>query len=274
MISALLSLAAGLVVFYGLLRVLEPNAEVRRFWVSRTLSALTLSLLLWKLTPLWTRWETVFSNPLLLLSMNGGLSALMGALFAFVTVLLLSLFQVRREVPSTRRWPLLVPVVAGMVLVGTWTVLEPVVVPRVGNDPGPALQALVPDLEGRQHALADWKGKVVVVNFWATWCPPCLAELPEFQAFSRKPSEKVVVLGVNLITTEKEGEKGVVRFASRNKLTWTQLTDPDGVLQKAFAVTTIPTTVVLDPEGRVVDRREGAVDVFWLKTLEVRFAAP
>jgi len=61
-------------------------------------------------------------------------------------------------------------------------------------------------------------------------------------------------------------------YAKQNKLTWTQLTDPQGMLQQAFGVTSIPTTVVLSPEGRVVDRRVGAVDLFWLQTLEARFA--
>lgn len=273
MISALLSLAAGFLLFLGVLLLLERSAEVRRFWISRTVNALVLGIVLWKITPIWTRWDSVMANPLLLISMNGGLAALLGGTVAFATVVLLSLFQLRREIPGTRRWPLLTPVAAGLVLVGAWTLLEPMVIPRAGTDPGPAVQALVPDLEGRKHALADWKGKIVVVNFWATWCPPCLAELPEFQAFTQKPSDQVVLIGVNLIGTEKEGERGVVRFAAKNKLTWTQLTDPEGTLQKAFAVTSIPTTVVLDSEGRVVDRREGAVDLFWLRTLEVRFGS-
>ena len=273
MISALLSLAAGFALFVGLLFLVERNPAVRKFWISRVVNAVVLGVVLWKLTPLWTRWETVFSNPLLLISMNGGLAALFGAVFAFVTVILLSLVQARKERPGIRRWPLLVPVAAGLVLVGAWTLAEPLVVPRAGSDPGPAVQALVPDFEGRKHALADWRGKVLVVNFWATWCPPCLAELPEFQAFTQKPSDKVMVVGVNLIATEKDGQAAVTRFASENKLTWTQLSDADGVLQRAFQVTSIPTTVVIDAQGRVVDRREGAVDLFWLKTLEGRFGS-
>lgn len=272
MTVALLALAAGFVLFVGVLFLTEKDRAVRRFWVSRTSNALVLGLVFWKLTPFWTRWETVFSNPLLLLSMNGGLAALVGGGLAFTTVLLLSLVQIRKERPGTRRLPLLAPVAAGLLLCLTVVVVHPLVVPLPGRDPGPALTTLVPDLEGRRHALADWSGKVVVVNFWATWCPPCLAELPEFQLFTKKPSDKIVVLGVNLIGTEKEGERGVVRFASKNNLTWTQLTDPTGELQRAFAVTSIPTTVVLSPDGRVVDRREGAVDLFWLGTLEARFA--
>ena len=271
--GGLVSLAAGLVVFLVLLFVFERKGDVRKFWISRTLTALVIGVLLWKLTPLWTRWDAVFDNPVVLLSMNGGLAALMGGLFAFLAIVGLSLWQVRRENPEIRRWTLALPVAAGLALAGLWTVLEPVVVPRPGSDPGQALQTLVPDFEGRNHSLADWKGKVVVVNFWATWCPPCLAELPEFQAFTQKPSDKVVVLGIDLIATEKDGVASVVRYLSQKKMRWTQLSDPQGTLQKAFAVTVIPTTVVLDPEGKVVDRREGAVDLFWLKTLEGRFAS-
>jgi len=272
MMGSLLALAAGLLLFVGLLFVLVRDGNLRKFWISRTLTALVVGLALWKLTPLWTRWDAVFDNPLLLLSMNGGLAAVLGGLFAFAAIVAVGLWQVGKERPGTKRWPLAVPVAAGLAVVGLWGALEPVIVPRPGSNPGLAVPMLVPDLEGRRHALADWKGKVVVVNFWATWCPPCLAELPEFQAFTQKPSAKVTLVGVDLIGTEKDGESAVIRFASQKKMNWTQLTDPDGELQKAFAVTVIPTTVVLDPEGRVVDRREGAVDLFWLRTLEGRFA--
>jgi len=271
MVSGLVSLGVGFVVFVVLVFVLERTADVRKFWISRTLTALVVGLVLWKLTPVWTRWDNVFDNPMILLSMNGGLAAILGGVFAFVSIVVLSLWQVHKENPEVRRWPLALPVVVGLAVVGLWTVLEPLVVPRPGAEPGSAVQALVPDFEGRQHALGDWKGKVVVVNFWATWCPPCLAELPEFQTFTQKPSDKVVVLGVDLIATEKEGAAGVIRYLSQKKMHWTQLSDPEGTLQKAFAVTVIPTTVVLDPEGRVVDRREGAVDLFWLRGLEGRF---
>ena len=272
MIASLLSLAAGFLVFYLALHLMEKDKKVRQFWVSRTLTALTVSIILWKLAPLWTRWETVFSNPLLLLSMNAGLAGILGGLFAFCVIVWLSLVQIRRQRPHVRRAPLLVPVSAGLLMVALVTFVEPLVIPRPGSDPGPALQTLVPDLEGRTHALSDWRGKVVVINFWATWCPPCLAELPEFQSFVQKPSSKIVLLGVNLIATEKAGEKSVVQFATKHKMSWAQLLDPKGDLQKAFEVTSIPTTVVLDPDGRVVDRRVGAVDLFWLRTLEARFA--
>lgn len=271
MVSALLALAAGYLLFLLLNAVLVKDREVRVFWVARTAAAVGLGLVLWRLTPLWTRWDAVLDNPLSLFAMNPGLAGFFGGLFAAVTVVAVSLWQVRLNKKGHQRWPLVVPVAAGLALAAVWVLVEPLVVPRVGNDPGPAVETLVPDLAGRTHALADWRGKVVVVNFWATWCPPCLVELPDLADFWTKPPTKVVLLGVDLIGTEKGGLSSVISFASKNKLNWTQLTDSEGVLAKAFSVTSIPTTVVLDPEGKVVDRREGPVDLFWLRTLELRF---
>jgi len=273
MIGPVLALVLGFLAFLILVRLWEPEAEVRRFWTARVAGALVLGLAAWKLSPLVTRWEVIFYDPILLLSINGGAASILGGLFSFGGMVGFSIWQARKMRPGTRRWPLYASVAAGLVLASSWWVLEPWVTPQVGHDPGPAVQTLVPDLAGRGHALADWRGKVVVVNFWATWCPPCRAELPEFRSFTAHPSPRVVVLGVDLIGTEPEGLKGVLRFASENKMAWTQLTDPDGVLQKAFDVTSIPTTVVLDPAGRVVERRVGAVDLFWLRTLEARYGA-
>jgi len=271
MISSLASLAAGFALFYLLLLVLEKDKEVRAFWARQTLVASILGVVLWKLTPIWTRWEVVFSNPLLLISMNGGLAALLGGLAAFAAVLTLSLMQIRKGKAGIRKLPLILPIGSALVLVLAWNLLEPVVFPPAGNDPGPALEVLVPDLEGRKHALSDWKGKIVVINFWATGSVPSQAELPELKAFTKKGTSRVVIVGVNLLTTEKDGESGVVKFAAKNRMTWAQLLDPEGTLQKAFAVTSVPTSVVLNAAGRVVDRRVGTVDLFWLQTLEVRY---
>lgn len=267
------SLVAGYLVFALVLRFTQADRDVRRFWLQRVLAALVMGVVFAKLTPLWTRWEVVFYNPLLLISMNAGMPGLWGGTFAFFGVVGFSLWQARKANPAVRRGPLVLPLVAGLVLVASWMLVEPLVFPRTGPDLGGATELLVPDFEGRRHALSDWKGKVVVINFWATWCTPCLAELPEFQTFAKSAPPGVVVVGVNLIATENGGQAAVQRFASEHRLSWTQLSDVGGVLQSGFGVRVIPTTVVLGPDGSVVDRREGTVDLFWLRSLEGRFGA-
>jgi hypothetical protein len=66
----------------------------------------------------------------------------------------------------------------------------------------------------------------------------------------------------------------VLAFAAAQKIGWPQLTDPDSALQKAYSVSALPTTVVLDAKGRVVERREGAVDLDWLNSLAAKYGAP
>ncbi len=227
MIEALLALAAGYLSFIVLVLVFERKTEIRRFWIARTSTALIVGLVLWKLTPLWTRWDAVFDNPWLLFYMNGGLAALLGGVSAFLAVVGLSLWQFRKVKPDTRRWPLWVSVAAGLGIMAVATLVEPMALPLRPTDSA-AGQLLVPDLEGRLHALADWKGRVVVVNFWTTGSLPSLAELPELQLFSKAPANRAVLVGVDLIGTEKESLAGVLRFTSKQKLNWTQLTDPAG----------------------------------------------
>jgi thiol-disulfide isomerase/thioredoxin len=260
------ALAAGFALFFILLRVFERDREVRSFWLGRVVIGAVVGIVLARLAPLWTRFDDVLSDPSVLITAETGLAGLVGGLFAFAGVTLTSMLQLSRVRKEARRWPLLVPAVAGLALAGVLTLLAP----RLGP---PELHVSVPDLEGRRHTLAEWNGKIAVVNFWATWCPPCLTELPDLKTFSAA-SNTVAVVGVNAIATEKQGASGVLAFAAAQKIGWTQLADPDGALQKAYAVSALPTTVVLDAKGTVVERREGAVDLGWLNSLATKYGKP
>jgi len=105
------------------------------------------------------------------------------------------------------------------------------------------------DLSGRQRALVDYRGNVVLVNLWATWCPPCAAEMPVFQRFFEKHRESgFVVLGIN------DGESGpVVReFAARQGLTFPIWLDPTyEATERAFRAPNLPTSYVIDRMGRI-----------------------
>ncbi len=110
------------------------------------------------------------------------------------------------------------------------------------------------DIEGETHRLADYRGKVVVLNFWATWCPPCRAEMPSMQRAWEKVKDKgVVLLGVDV----GEDEDTVFEFTANYPLNFPLLLDIDSKVAKQWPVRGLPTTYVIDPFGLVVYQAVG-----------------
>jgi peroxiredoxin len=111
-------------------------------------------------------------------------------------------------------------------------------------------------IEGDRIKLSDLKGKVVFVNLWATWCPPCRAEMPEMVRFYKDYSSKnVEVLAVNL--TDSDSEKEVKRFAKAFKLNFPVLLDPEGKVGNTYKTVTIPTTFIIDKKGIIRQKHIG-----------------
>ena len=124
--------------------------------------------------------------------------------------------------------------------------------------PGGAVPPLaLRDLAGREHRLADYRGKVVVVNFWATWCEPCREEMPSMQALraslAARPFE---VLAVNL----GEPESRVRKFLEQVPLEFPVLLDRDSGAAKAWRARVLPASFVVGPDGAVRYSVLGAID--------------
>lgn len=116
--------------------------------------------------------------------------------------------------------------------------------------------------EGDRIVLDALRGRVVVLDFWASWCPPCRASIPALEEFSRAHPD-VVVLGVNV---ESERRAPFVRAAHAELgATYPTVHDEDGTLQAAYRITGLPTLLVIDAEGRVRDAHVGAVNRGWLE---------
>lgn len=121
--------------------------------------------------------------------------------------------------------------------------------------PAPALQAK--DLAGRRWDLAALQGRAVLVNFWATWCPPCLAELPSMQALADQHGpDRLVVLCVNV----RESAAKVARFVQTTGLRLPVLLDADGAITQAWNVNVFPTSVLVGADGQPSRRIRGELD--------------
>jgi thiol-disulfide isomerase/thioredoxin len=114
----------------------------------------------------------------------------------------------------------------------------------------------VTDLQGRQHRLADYKGHWVVLNFWATWCVPCIQEIPEIAAFRRDHPE-VVILGVAL---DAEDVVKTRQFAAKVGHDYPLVISDDAVEKQLGSVRALPTTRIFDPAGKLVYDKPGRVD--------------
>lgn len=129
------------------------------------------------------------------------------------------------------------------------------------DEGGRAILALsLSDLEGRNQPFAQWRGRVLVVNFWATWCEPCKQEIPELAKVSRSFAEKdLVVVGIAL------DDPGQVReFTKEFSIPYVNLIGPPSVMEVSRGAgnprAALPFTVVLDRDGRVVRGHLGQVD--------------
>ncbi|RME99523.1 MAG: hypothetical protein D6768_14895 [Chloroflexi bacterium] len=140
------------------------------------------------------------------------------------------------------------------------------------SDADAAVQALpgqpAPDftlagLDGRPVSLADYRGRVVLVNFWATWCPTCVTEMPDYEQVYRQFSPDFVVLGVNL----QESPAQVEKYAAGLGLSFPVLLDADGqVTNRQYRVTGMPGSFIINRDGVIIYRHAGPMPAKTLRT--------
>ena len=119
------------------------------------------------------------------------------------------------------------------------------------------------DLDGKPHTLADYKGRVVLINFWASWCPPCRAEMPSMQRLKdAMKNEPFSILAVNMAETETEVRQFLkdIKDMKDAKLDFTILMDKDGKALKEWKLFVFPTSYVLDAEGKLRYSLLGSVE--------------
>ena len=127
-------------------------------------------------------------------------------------------------------------------------------VPASGSEAPPLV---LRDIEGRTLNLDAFRGRTVLVNFWATWCPPCVAEMPSLA----RMREKLAALGVDVVAVNLQENAARIRpFAERLGLDFAIVRDHDGAASKRWGVRVFPTTFVVDPDHRLALVAVGEID--------------
>ena len=116
----------------------------------------------------------------------------------------------------------------------------------------------LPTLTGDYLTLSDYRGKVVFLNIWATWCPPCRDEMPSMESLYQKlKGRRFELLAVSI---DKEREKAVQPFAAKYGLTFPVLLDPDGKTYRLYGLTGVPESFIIDKNGTVIHKVIGPQD--------------
>lgn len=142
---------------------------------------------------------------------------------------------------------------------------------KTENNKVRALDFTLYDQYGKEHKLSDYKGKTVFLNIWATWCPPCKAEMPHIEELYNeynKNNEDVIILGVSTPNLGNEGdEKHISKFLKDNEYTFPVVFDNNADLIYGYSIQSFPSTFIIDKEGYVREYVPGAMDKETMKSL-------
>lgn len=139
------------------------------------------------------------------------------------------------------------------------------------STPASATEFALPDLAGKKHRLADYRGKLVLLNFWATWCPPCRREIPGFIRLQERHGKR----GFQILGISVDNPEAVARYWQEMKINYPMLLADDGTfaLMTAYGNSTggLPYSVLIRPDGRVATVRLGIFEEEELERLILEF---
>lgn len=124
----------------------------------------------------------------------------------------------------------------------------------------------VQDANGNTTSFSEFKGKPIVLNFWASWCPPCKAEMPDYEKMYLQYSSKgVVFLMVNMTDGSRETTATAKQFLKDNKYTFSAYFDVKSDAANTYGISSIPDSIFIDKDGNIVNTYEGMIDSATMK---------
>ena len=134
-----------------------------------------------------------------------------------------------------------------------------------------ALDFDLKDQYGNSHKLSDYRGKTIFLNFWATWCPPCRAEMPHIEELYKEyneNSEDVIILGIASPDFGQEGDQGHIEsFLKENNYTFPVMFDDGGLLSFEYGLNSLPSTLIINGDGYITKYVPGAMNKSTMKSL-------
>ncbi len=124
----------------------------------------------------------------------------------------------------------------------------------------PMIEFSLQDTTGKQRSINEWQGKILIINFWATWCPPCLKEIPEFI----KLQDEFQTKNVQFIGVAIDDQKAVKEYLNTIKINYPMLIGGDEAIALSYQlgniIAAVPFTVFVNPEGQIFHRQPGEID--------------
>ena len=130
----------------------------------------------------------------------------------------------------------------------------------------PSANLAMKDLAGKTHHLADYRGKWVIFNYWATWCPSCLDEIPDLVELSQKRKADLMVLGV---AVDFKGEKEVRDFVDDMLISYPVILGTPKIFSQFGSPPVLPTTLIFNPKGKLVQTKHGKISKEYIESLLV-----
>ncbi len=123
--------------------------------------------------------------------------------------------------------------------------------------PSPLLEFSLPNVSGKQHSISEWQGKIRIINFWATWCPPCLKEIPEFIKLQKQFKDK----GLQFIGIAIEDKQAVEEYIKTININYPMLIGGDQAIalshQLGNIINAVPFTLIVNRQGQIIHRHPG-----------------
>ncbi|MDD5268902.1 MAG: TlpA disulfide reductase family protein [Methylococcales bacterium] len=160
-------------------------------------------------------------------------------------------------------------IIAALLALGGGIMFRGFLSPVTQTNPTPLPEFNLPDVSGNQHNISEWQGKIRVINFWATWCPPCLKEIPGFIALQEQYAAK----GLQFIGIAIDDQEPVGKYLATIKINYPILIGGDTGIglahQLGNIVDAVPFTVVVNRQGQIIYRHQGEFSKeLILKTIE------